>query len=132
MEEVQEITLQERVFSCSTPKDRYRLLSELSDQAKLLIELGETDAETVNEVLLIMYSTKEHQEFNTFLQWKNKGFKVKKGAKSFFVWSKPKAIQKKKDEKEEEADEEQAESKKVFRMAYLFSNAQVEPVKNDK
>lgn len=130
VKEVPTITLQEKVFSCSCPKEKYKLLTGLSEQAKELIEQGEVEAETVNEVLLMMYSNEEHTEFNTFMQWKEKGFKVKKGSKSFFVWSKPKAIKKKKEEGKQAEKEEETEGKKIFRMAHLFSNSQVEPIES--
>lgn len=80
--------------------------------------------ETINEVILnCMYKSDTHQEFNTFKNWKEKGFKVKKGAKSFFIWSKPRDVTRKaKNEGEDDKDF------KMFGIAYLFSNAQVEAI----
>jgi len=74
-----------------------------------------------------MYKSSEHNEFNTFKGWKEKGFMVKPGMKAFFIWSKPRKVENKRKEEEGEKDEF-----KMYGIAHLFSNAQVEPLKDAK
>lgn len=119
----QTATIQEQVFSCENRQDKKNLLKELSQSAKALIELG--DERRVNEILIDMYKNEEHNQFENFWQWKKLGFKVKKGEKAFFVWSKKRTGT----EKGENGDEDK--EFKFFSLAYLFSNAQVEPLKKN-
>lgn len=115
-------TVQEQIFSCENRQDKKTLLKEMSKTAKSIIELS-GDERRVNEVLIEMFTTEEHQEFNNFWEWKKLGFKVKKGSKAFFVWSKKrKGI----DKTEGDGDDKEFS---FFSLAYLFSNAQVEPIK---
>jgi len=110
------------IFACETREQKKQLLKLLSLDAKETIELS-AEPRTVNSVLIEMYKNEEHQEFNNFHQWLKLGFKVKKGSKAFFVWSKKRVGT----EKAENSDEER--EFKFFTLAYLFSNAQVEPLK---
>ncbi|OBQ56103.1 hypothetical protein JJL45_05180 [Tamlana sp. s12] len=114
--------LHQQIFNCKSRDERKQLLKNLSKSAKQIIEA--TNEGTVNSVLLDWYKSKEHQEFNSFLGWKKKGFAVKKGSKSFFIWSKPQKASKEKPNNEENEEFE------FYGIAYLFSNAQVEPLKN--
>ncbi len=103
-----------------------KALSEISKPLQELVKAG--IYESVNEALIkTIYRTAEHQEFNSFKAWKIKGFKVKKGEKGYPVWSRPVSVLK--EEKGEGADDE---STKQFRIAYIFSNAQVEPIKEEE
>jgi len=114
-----------QVFACETRDEKKQLLKSLSIEAKAIIETEAPDLR-VNDVLIEFYKNDEHQEFENFWQWKKKGFKVKKGEKAFFVWSK-------KHTGTEKAKNESDEDKefRFFSIAYLFSNAQVEPLKTD-
>lgn len=44
----------------------------------------------VNELLCGMYAKEGATELHTFNGWKEKGYKVKKGAKALIIWSSPK------------------------------------------
>lgn len=112
--------LYQKIFSCSSRDEKKELLKFLSVKAKEIIELEALDT-NVNEVLIDMYRNELHQEFNTFKNWIKKGYKVKKGEKGFFVWSK-KLQGTEKAEKPEDDDKEF----KFYGIAYIFSNAQVE------
>ena len=117
------INLHQQIFSCESRDEKKQLLKSLSIEAKGIIETEAPDLR-VNDILIQMYSNEEHQEFNNFWEWKKKGFKVKKGAKAFFVWSKKrKGTEKPKNESDDEKEFS------FFSLAYLFSNAQVEPLK---
>lgn len=101
-------------------RERRDELKALSKVAKLAISMG-AEERTVNEILIEMYTDSQNTEFHTLYQWSEKGFKVKKGSKSFLVWGKPKDHQKTQAEQTEEDED------KFFPLCYLFSNAQVEP-----
>lgn len=63
-------------------------LSKISEAAKFVVQTGAFDS--VNEVLIDNYQKNTGaNEFNTFRQWKEKGYSVKKGEKSFPVWGAP-------------------------------------------
>ncbi|RLD60824.1 MAG: hypothetical protein DRI95_14975 [Bacteroidetes bacterium] len=111
-------------------KIKRQKLIELSNVAKLAIEMGQTQADTVNGALIEMYTDNENFEFNTFKGWKQAGKMVKKGEHSkYFVWSK-----KRTNTKEIETEEGETEEKKYkfFGIAYLFSNTQVQEFKPKK
>ena len=114
----------ERIFSAKGMEEKRDLLKQLSESAKMMMEMDPDIGDRVNDVILNkMYKSKLHKEFNTFKGWKEKGQIVKKGSKAFFIWSKPRKVQKKKENGEGEKDEY-----KMYGIAHLFSNAQVEPI----
>jgi len=100
-------------------KAKRKELSALSQLIKQQIEIGDLEAETVNEGLIETYSDGEEVEFNTFHQWKDKGFKIKKGSKAFLVWGKPRQVP------VPDSDDEDDEFK-FWPLCYLFSEEQVE------
>lgn len=110
--------------NCQTREEKKQLLKSISTQAKEAIELGTTEEETVNNVLIDWLKNEEHKEFNGFWQWKKLGYKVKKGEKAFFVWSK-----KLKGKNKAETPDAEDKEFSFFSLAYIFSNAQVEPLK---
>lgn len=113
--------LHTKIFSCQTREDKKSLLKSLSVKAKEIIENEGLDLR-VNDFLLNWYRTNEHQEFNNFWEWKKKGYSVKKGEKAFFIWSKKRTGTEKGEKPEDDKEF------KFFSLAYLFSNAQVEPI----
>ncbi len=113
-------TIHEQIFNCKSREEKKELLKSLSKGAKQIV--ATTEEGTVNSVLIEMYKNNEHQEFNSFKRWLQLGYKVKKGAKAFFVWSKPKKAKDKTSENEEDEFS-------FYAIAYIFSNAQVEPLK---
>ncbi len=117
------INIHEQIFACETRDEKKQLLKSLSVEAKNLIELEGEDLR-VNEVLIEFYKNDEHQEFENFWAWKKKGFKVKKGSKAFFVWSKKRTGTEK-----AKSDSDDDKEFRFFSLAYVFSNAQVEPLK---
>ena len=113
-----------RVFSANGMEEKRDILKQLSQTAKMMMELDPEIGERVNDIILEkMYFGEEHKEFNTFKGWKEKGMMVKKGSKAFFIWSKPRKVEKKNAKKQGEKDEF-----KMYGIAHLFSNAQVEPI----
>ncbi len=108
-----------------TAKERREQLRAMSKTVAPLVEEGAFD--TINDAIITtIYKDGEHSEFNTFHQWKDKGYKVKKGSTAFAVWGRPK---KKQDaEQGKPVNEDEEDKLKFWPMAYLFSNAQVEPM----
>lgn len=97
---------------------RQQLIS-MSKLAKMMVAEG--IAESVNEALLQLYDElNEGLEFNTFWQWKEKGYKVSKGSKAFLVWGKPKKVA------VAEPTTSEEEEFKFWPVCYLFSEKQVE------
>lgn len=117
-----------KIFSVRGMEEKRSLLKQLSESAKMLMELNPDVGDSINDVLLgTMYKSEEHNQFNTFKGWIEKGQMVKKGSKAFFIWSKPRKVQKNKEDQEGEKD-----AYKMYGIAHLFSNAQVEPLKEKK
>lgn len=102
-------------------KETRKKLIEYSNIAKKLREAENMDM-TINEILLkIIYDTKEIKEFNTFHQWKEKGYTVVKGSKAYLIWGQPINKQKAEEQSKEEEDDEY----RYFPVCYLFSDQQV-------
>jgi len=134
IQEISEVQNEHAKEYGTTRKEKYIYLSNLSKNLKDAIEEDSLtaefyeDCETTNAILKIYYSNKYRvKQFNTFKCWQEKGFKVKKGAKAFLFWSKPK----KKEDKEKQENEESLKKEKTkYYICYLFSNEQVEKIQN--
>jgi len=99
-------------------KEKRKELAQLSRGIQLLVKEGAYDS--VNEGLIDLYSDGEDLEFNTFHQWKAKGFSVKKGSKAFLVWGKPRKVA------VAEPEDGEDDEFKFWPLCYLFSSKQVE------
>lgn len=85
-----------------------------------------------NELLRRHYAQKGHTELRTFDQWKKDGYSVLKGAKAIVLWGHPKpSKQAREAAKEQGKDEEEAEND-FYPLAYLFSNLQVKPIRQQQ
>lgn len=86
----------------------------------------------VNDVLLVMHKENTgFKDFRRFDQWKEAGFAVKKGEKSYRVWGTPKRIPK--NGAEETKEKQNAEDTyKYWPMCSLFNESQVEKIDGDK
>ncbi len=111
-----------------TPVQQKRqALKKISKVAKEMLQSEEMEEETVNEIVINQFYTSEtHQEFKSFKGWMKTGFAVKKGEKAFCIWGKPRE---KKETDPKEENEEQGNKTNFYPLAYIFSNAQVEPLK---
>jgi hypothetical protein len=115
-------TLHEKIFGCKDRSEKKELLKLLSQKAKAIQELEE-EPRNINSILIDFYTNETHQEFKTFKGWISAGYKVTKGQKGFFVWSKKLKGTEKRETAEDDKDF------KFFGIAYIFSDAQVEPIK---
>lgn len=103
-------------------ENRHKLI-QLSIQAREIREEECLDS-TINEIIrLYFYTDDTHQIFNTFWEWKDKGYKVKKGEKAFLFWG-----SKRKNKQDQQAQSQEEESYSFYPLCYVFSNAQVEPL----
>jgi antirestriction protein ArdC len=113
-------------------EQKKRPIDEARERLKLLsLEVKDlVDDETfytINDAIVeTLYKDETHREFKSYRQWKKEGHQVKKGEKAFLLWAKPKQIQKPMEEGKTAEDLE--EMIKYFPIAYLFSNAQVDPI----
>lgn len=84
-------------------------------------------SKTVNEILLnYIYNTEGAEEFNTFAQWKQKGYTIFKGAKAFTVWGQPRQGREKEEEQPTAPPDNNVEDEySFFPVCYLFSDKQV-------
>ena len=118
--------MEQQKESIHTKRKRLR---ELSAVAKEMIESGTTNEVKVNDVLINdFYKNEQHQTFNTFWGWKKEGYSVKKGEKAFLIWGRP-SQENKEGDVEPVIDRDEDDNGTFFPLAYLFSNAQVEPIK---
>ena len=103
-------------------------LIDICEILKLKEEMGKlgekyAEAYTMNQKLSVYYDITELAT-GTFKMWKDKGYKVVKGSKSFKFWSKP--IKAKK--KENEGEETKETKYKFFNVAHVFTSEQVEKI----
>lgn len=106
--------------------EKRKSLIETSKIARQLIEIEEVDS--VNEGLIYIYKSENPgtTEFNTFNQWKDKGYVIVKGSKAFLVWGQPRQVS------QVPEGAEEPEEYKFWPICYLFANTQVvkpEPTK---
>ncbi len=98
-------------------------LREMSNAVKPLIAQGVF--EKINEAIIeTFYRKGNHQEFHTFWQWVEKGYRVKKGETAFFVWAKPLSAQ-----AQLRGETLGEDERDFYPLCFLFSNAQVEQIK---
>ncbi|MBO7520685.1 MAG: hypothetical protein J6T16_00410 [Opitutales bacterium] len=114
-------------------------MRELSQKIRAKLDATGSN-KTINEVLESLYRAQSGQtDFDTFKGWKERGYRVEKGAKGFPLWSKPRdrhgsAKDAPDVEKTETADgveidlnagEGEKRKAQMFYVAYIFSAAQV-------
>ena len=92
-------------------------LNRLSIAIRKAQENGGYPEMSLNNALMESYKSKRNTEFNTFGQWKEKGFQVKDQMVPFLIWGKP--VEMSKDEK----------SWNYFPVIQLYSNTQVVEIK---
>lgn len=94
--------------------ERRKELIKLSKAAKALRDAEQIDG-TINYMLLnYIYKTGDANVFKTFEEWNNEGYGVRKGAKAFVAWGKPR-----------ERKTDRGEVVKYYPITYLFSDLQV-------
>ena len=107
-------------------RERRQNLSELSKVLKTTSRLAGNE-DNVNKLLLDYYrNTFNVTELNTFDQWNEKGYSVKRGETSYMVWGSPLNINKKQDGEQPTMEAADEDSKKdFFPVCHLFDIKQV-------
>lgn len=82
----------------------------------------------INDIIAEWYRQQSGAKvFKTFAQWKTDGYNIIKGSKAFILWSKKKSVTK---QNESDNNTEPTETAyEFFPVAYLFSDLQVDKVK---
>lgn len=96
-------------------QERYR------ENRQRLIKLSnalKTGEQGVNEALKEFYAERGHTTLNTYRQWAELGYQVKRGEKALLLWGSPR-------KKEQAMPEDEDEAYKFWPLAYVFSNLQV-------
>lgn len=128
METAQKTTIQEKREILKDFSSRAKAIrEELLKQCKHPEEEELIEAMTINQLIVEhIYTDEQHQKFNTFKGWIKDGFVVKKGEKAFLLWGR------KKQEIEKPNGDQKTEELDFFPITFVFSNNQVEPLKNAK
>lgn len=107
------------------------LSNEVRQQVALLAAITGKPM-TVNEGLLMTYKIETGcQTFKTFHQWKEDGYRVKKGVASFRVWGSPINAKAKEADPESTDQGEEAKQYEYWPMCSLFNESQVEPLDSE-
>ena len=121
-----------RQLEASEKREQLKAISaELQAQRDLMQVMGVEDLPTINEMLHDYYAKKSTiTELNTFDQWKDKGYQVRRGEKAFLFWGKPRSKQKQEEQPAEEQTEQEqpaeqnAKKDEYFPICYLFDISQ--------
>ena len=106
---------------------RRKELSELSRQLKLANLMILQDASiTVNDLLIRYYEKQAGAplELNTYEQWRERGYQVRKGSVSFMVWGKPLNTKKKKEDPDNPNTDDTEGKEDFFPVCHLFDKSQ--------
>ena len=106
--------------------------AEFQAQQKIMEMTGAEYIPTINEMLRAYYEKQANiTELNTFDQWKEKGYQVRRGEKAFLFWGKPKSRQQQPTEPSEDESEQAqqvepltARQNDYFPLCYLFDISQ--------
>lgn len=105
-----------------------KLSKQLKDSNKIAVARGVR----VNDLLIDYYNEAfKTTELNTYEQWKNRGYQVKKGSQSYMVWATPRDI-KVKDKRLTDNTETEKEIKDYFAVCHLFDVSQVVPIQTEQ
>ena len=106
--------------------------AEFQAQQKIMEMTGADYIPSINEMLRAYYAKQANiTELNTFDQWKEKGYQVRRGEKAFLFWEKPKSRQQQPTEPSEDESEQAqqvepltARQNDYFPLCYLFDISQ--------
>ena len=116
---------------------RRKQLSELSQKLKLAnLMLMQMDASiTVNDLLIRYYEKQAGAplDLNTYEQWRERGYQVRKGSVSFMVWGKPLKHQRNTEKPTDtDTDTEKDPNEDFFPVCHLFDKSQCYALKADE
>jgi hypothetical protein len=87
-------------------------LQELCVSVRTMMRKGHLQSQNLNQALIELYknTNPDVKDLQTFLQWKNAGYKVVKGAKAFVIWG---------------SKQTDKAGNPYYPLCYLFSDKQV-------
>ena len=110
--------------------------ADFQAQQKIMEMTGADYIPTINEMLRAYYEKQNNiTELNTFDQWKEKGYQVRRGEKAYLFWGKPKSRHQQPTAQAEPSEDEQGEQAQqvepltakqndYFPLCYLFDISQ--------
>ena len=104
-------------------RQELRQLSAGFQEKQKILELMGQPVPSINEMILAFYAEKfGTTELNTYDQWKEKGYQVRKGEKAYLVWGKPKNHRTitTTDEETGEEKKEEVTTEDFYPVCYLF------------
>lgn len=113
---------------------RRKQLSELSHQLKIAnLMVLQNAAITINDLLVRYYEKQAGAplELNTYEQWRERGYQVRKGSVSYMVWGKPLNTKKKKETEDTDTQDEEGKED-FFPVCHLFDKSQCYALKADE
>jgi hypothetical protein len=105
-------------------KQKREALKQRSAIAAKLVKADPEKFSSVNNALVFMYNEEGHTEIHSFKKWLEMGYVVRRGEKALLLWGEPKKAFNQEKQTEGEKDEF-----KFFPLAFVFSQKQVDPVK---
>ena len=116
---------------------RRKQLSELSQKLKLanLMLMQMVASITVNDLLIRYYEKQAGAplDLNTYEQWRERGYQVRKGSVSFMVWGKPLKHQRNTEKPTDtDTDTEKDPNEDFFPVCHLFDKSQCYALKADE
>jgi len=115
---------------------RRKQLSELSHQLKIAnLMILQNASITINDLLIRYYEKQAGTplELNTYEQWRERGYQVRKGSVSYMVWGKPLKHQDTKKPKDTtDQDTEKDPNEDFFPVCHLFDKSQCYALKADE
>ena len=115
-------------------RQRRKQLSELSHQLKIAnLMILQNAAITINDLLVKYYEKQAGAplELNTYEQWRERGYQVRKGSVSYMVWGKPLNTKKKKEDPDN-PDKDDESKEDFFPVCHLFDKSQCYALKADE
>lgn len=76
--------------------------------------------DTVNDGLKYIYELDGHEKLNTYKQWREEGYQVRKGSEALLVWGAPRKTQ--------QGDDDEGQETKFWPVCHLFSNLMVDEI----
>lgn len=115
---------------------RRKQLSELSHKLKIAnLMILQNAAVTINDLLIRYYEKQAGAplELNTYEQWRERGYQVRKGSVSYMVWGKPLKHQRDNEKPTDtDTDTEKDPNEDFFPVCHLFDKSQCYALKADE
>lgn len=106
----------------TTIQEKRESLKAISKIIAKAVEAEQFDS--VNAGLVEMYKEQGHTEIHSFRRWLQLGYHVRKGETALLLWGQPRKVV-----NQEKVQENEKDEFSFFPLAFVFSQKQVEPLK---